>query len=108
MRIEGGGRRPRRNFDSDSRRCHFERSREISIAVRKSARMRYSINAVLVLRFSAVLYLLLTMVQERSLHFGRDDDTRNSLFPKAAPSYFLRRTTKSDFIVGRQYFKTTV
>ena len=42
MRIEGGGRRLCRNFDSDSRRCHFERSREISIAVRKSARMRYS------------------------------------------------------------------
>ena len=44
MRIEGGGQRAalRRNFDSDSRRCHFERSREISIAVRKSARMRYS------------------------------------------------------------------
>ena len=42
MRIEGGGQRLRRNFDSDSRRRHFERSREISIAVRKSARMRYS------------------------------------------------------------------
>ena len=42
MRIEGGGRRLRRNFDSDSRRCYFERSREIFIAVRKSARMRYS------------------------------------------------------------------
>lgn len=63
MRIEGGGRRLRRNFDSDSRRCHFERSREISIAVRKSARMRYSRNDVLVLRFSVILQLLLTGVQ---------------------------------------------
>ena len=43
-----------RNFDSASRRRHLERSREISIAVRKSACMRHFINDVFVLRLSAI------------------------------------------------------
>ena len=43
-----------RNFDGASRRRHRKRSREISIAVRKSACMRHFINDVFVLRLSAI------------------------------------------------------
>ena len=56
---------------------HFERSREIFIAARESVRMRHSINDALTLRFSAISHLLFIGVQERSLGYARDDDTRN-------------------------------
>ena len=60
---------------------HFERSREIFIAVRESVRMRHSINDALMLRFSVISYLLFICVQERSLGYARDDDAGESLIP---------------------------
>ena len=67
-----------RSFDNASRQCHFERSREISIAVRGSACIRHFINDVFVLHLSVISHRLLTVVQERSLDFARDDDTGES------------------------------
>ena len=60
---------------------HFERSREIFIAVRESVRMRHSINDALTLRFSAISHLLFIGAQERSLGYARDDDAGESLIP---------------------------
>ena len=60
---------------------HFERSREIFIAVRESVRMRHSINDALTLRFSVISHLLFIGVQERSLGYARDDDAEESLIP---------------------------
>ena len=57
---------------------HFERSREISIAVRESACMRNFINDVFVLHLSAISYLLLSSVQERFEGFARNDDMREN------------------------------
>ena len=42
------------NFDSAARRCHLERSREISIAVWESACMHHFINDVFVLHLSVI------------------------------------------------------
>ena len=57
---------------------HFERSREIFIAARKSASLCHFINEVLVLRFSAISYLLFTGVQERFEGSARNDDMREN------------------------------
>ena len=43
-----------RSFDSASRHRHFERSREISMAVRESACMRNFINDAFVLHLSVI------------------------------------------------------
>ena len=68
---------------------HFERKREISIAARKSASLCHFINEVLVLRFSAISYLLLTGVQERFLDYARNDDAREALSKLRGASIFL-------------------
>ena len=68
---------------------HFERKREISIAARKSASLCHFINEVLVLRFSAISYLLLTGVQERFLDYARNDDARETLSKLRGASIFL-------------------
>ena len=68
---------------------HFERKREISIAARKSASLCHFINEVLVLRFSAISYLLLTGVQERFLDYARNDDAREASSKLRDASIFL-------------------
>ena len=68
---------------------HFESKREISIAARKSASLCHFINEVLVLRFSAISYLLLTGVQERFLDYARNDDAREALSKLRGASIFL-------------------
>ena len=75
---------------------HFERSREIFIAVRKSACMRHFINEVLVLRHSAISHLLFTGVQERSRASLGMTIRGEQFYKKAALLYFMRRTTPVD------------
>ena len=53
--------------------CHFELRREISLADSETASAKRPPNDALRRRFCMAIHASINAVQERSLHFGRDD-----------------------------------
>ena len=63
---------------------HLERSREIFLADREIVYVRKSVAPASARRhFPITACMLISVVQSRSLHFGRDDDTGETAFPFA-------------------------